>query len=356
MKAADRRDLYRSEMKQRHEESYAGKNDSGRFRDIYEPDKKAGVKFLKLKEDTHEFYIIPYITGGQHPKLKPGKVAFVLEVFIHRGVGVNEDSYICLNRTFRKRCPICEYQAELRESDAADDETLKALNPTKRAIYNVVCCDTVSDEAKGVQIFDVSHWLFTIPLEEFAHKKRGGGEILYADIDDGKVINFQQTGSKRTLKYTAFEFKDRPEITEDQLDGAHCLDELIHIPEYDEVYLAFWEAKETEASPKEDERKPKEEPKKEEVKKEEPKREVKKEEVKKPVEKEPEDVPDPVVASDDDCPYGAAYGADYNAYEECRSCVARKACRAKKDELDEAEAAAKAAAPAEKKKLTRRER
>lgn len=348
MKASERRELYRQEAKQRHDESYAGKNDSGRFRDIYEPEKKAGVKFLKLKEDTHEFYIIPYLTGTQDPKLKPNKLAFALEVFIHRGVGVNEDSYICLNRTYRKRCPICEYQAELRESGDVDDDTLKALNPTKRAIYNVVHCDTASDEAKGVQVFDVSHWLFTIPLEEFAHKKRGGGEILYAHIDHGKIINFQQTGSKRTLKYTAFEFKDRPELTEEQLDAAHCLDEMLHIPEYDEVYEAFWEAKETDA-PKEDTRKPKEEVKKEEPKKE----EIKKEE---PTKEEPKDVSGPVVTSDDDCPYGAAYGADYNAYEECRSCTARKACLKKKDELDEAEAAAKAAAPTEKKKLTRRER
>jgi len=349
MKAADRRALYKAEMKQRHDESYASKDDSGRFRDIYEPEKKAGVKFLKLKEDTHEFYIVPYITGTQHPKLKPNKVAFSLEVFVHRGVGPNEDSYVCLNRTYRKRCPICDYQAELRESDA-DDDTIKALNPTKRTIYNVVHCDAPSDRAKGVQIFDVSHWLFTIPLEEFAHKKREGGEVAYADIDDGKIINFQQSGSKRTLKYTAFEFKNRPELTEEELDNAVSLDELVHIPTYDEVHEAFWAAKEEEEAPaKEEERKPKQEEKKAPV-----------EEKKAPVEEkkaEPKDVPEPVIPSDDDCPYGAAYGSDYNAYEECRSCDVRKKCRDKKDELDEAEAMAKAAtAPEEKKKLTRRER
>ena len=261
-------------------------------------------------------------------------------MFVHRGIGTNQDSYICLNRTYRKRCPICDYQEELRTSGEVSEEDIKLLNPTKRTIYNIVNCDTVAEEGRGIQVFDVSHWLFTIPLEEFAHKKRTGGEIAYADIDDGKIISFRQKGSKRTLEYTAFEFKDRPEITDDQLDAAICLDEMIHVPTFEEVYEAFMEGKEEKIVAKEEVRKPKEEVKKEEVKKEEVKKPA-------PVEVE-EDVPESV-ESDSNCPYGAAYGADYNAYEECRGCDVRKLCLAEKDRLD-----AVVAPVAEKKKLTRR--
>lgn len=343
MNAADRRALYKAEMKQRHDESYAGKDDTGRFRDIYEPDKKSGVKFLKMKEDTHELFIVPYVTGSQHPRLKPNHSDFSLEIFVHRGVGVNQDSYVCLNRTYRKKCPICDYQEELRNGGDADDETIKALNPTKRAIYNVVCMDTIADEAKGVQIFDVSHWLFTIPLEEFAHKKREGGQVLYAHIDQGKVINFQQSGSKRTLKFTAFEFKDRPKITDEQLEQAVALDELIHVPTYDEVYEAFWAAKEEEPNRVKEVVAPSKQDVKEELVKE-PAKEEK-------VTAKEEDVGN--IVENEECPYGAAYGVDYNAYEECRTCDIRKECRDKKDELDEA--AKKLVAP-EKKKLTRREK
>ena len=343
MKTKDRRDLYRQESEQRHKENYNTMDDTGRFRDIFEPTIKAGVKMFKCKEDDHEFYIVPYITGKQHPRLAEGKSDFTLAVFVHRGIGVNEDSYICLNRTYRKPCPICEYQAELRESDKADDEEIKALNPTKRSIYNIVCLDTPKEEEKGVQVFDVSHWLFTIPLEEMAHKKRGGGEVAYAHIDEGKVISFRKKGSKRSTEFTAFEFKDRGEIPDEIIDSAVCLDNMLHVPSYDEVYKAFWEtSKEEKKEEDEPERKPKET--------------VKKEEEKKKPESKKEDVPESVTDITE-CPSGAAFGQDYNEYEECRTCEVRKECRAKKDEIDEAAEKVKAAeTPTERKKLTRREK
>jgi hypothetical protein len=336
MKTKDRRELYRQESKQRHEENFNTMDDTGRFRDIFDPAKKAGVKFFKCKTDDHELYMVPYIVGKKHPRLKEGKSDFTLAVFVHRGIGVNEDSYICLNRTYREKCPICEYQAELRESEKADEDEIKALNPTKRSIYNIVCLDTPKEEEKGVQVFDVSHWLFTIPLEEMAHKKKGGGEVAYADIDEGKVISFRKKGEKRSTEFTAFEFKDREEIPDEILDAAICLDDLLYKPTYQEVYDAFWETKDKEEEGEEEPaRRPKEGEKKVEPKKEE------------------KDVPNSVT---EECPSGAAFGKDYNEYEECRSCEVRKECRAKKDELDDAIEKEKVAAPVEKKKLTRREK
>lgn len=346
LNAKSRRELYRKESKQRQDENFGSLDDTGRYRDIFDPAKKAGVKFFKCKTDDHELYMVPYVVGKQHPRLPEGKMDFILNVFVHRGIGVNEDSYICLNRTFRGKCPICEYQAELRESDNADDEEIKALNPTKRSIYNIVCLDTPKEEEKGVQVFDVSHWLFTIPLEELAHKKKGGGEVAYADIDEGKVISFRKKGEKRSTEFTAFEFKDRPEIPDEILDAAVCLDELLYIPTYEEVYAAFWETKKEEgeeSTGKETVKETAKEVKKEEVKKEEAQAQVK------------EDIKDAVV---EECPSGAAFGKDYNEYEECRPCTVRKQCRAKKDELDEEAEKAKAAAAATAgpKKLTRREK
>jgi hypothetical protein len=352
MKAKDRRELYRKESKERHEENFSNSNDSGRFRGIFDPAKKAGVKFWSCKEDDHEIYIVPYVVGKQHPKLKEGKSDFALSVFVHRGVGINEDSFICLNRTYRQKCPICEYQAELRDDDKADEEDIKALNPTKRTIYNIVCLDTAKEEEKGVQVFDVSNWLFTLPLEDLAHKKKGGGEVAYADIDEGKIISFKKKGSKRSTEFTAFEFKDRPDIPDEILDSAVCLDELLYIPTYEEVSEAFWETKEEERTSAQ--RKPKEEV---------DTTSAKEPSIKEPSisEKKEDDVhtDDMIGSSVEECPSGAVFGKDFNAYEECRPCEVRRQCRDKKDEMDEAEEKAKAtkAAPTvEKKKLTRREK
>jgi hypothetical protein len=330
-------------MKERHKESYANKDDSGRFRDFFNQGKKAGVKFWKCKEDDHELYIVPYIVGSQHPRLKEGKIDFVLDIFIHRAVGINEDSFICLNRTFKEKCPICDHQAELRNGEEnVDEATLKALNPTRRNIFNIVCLDSPKEEEKGVQVWDVSQWLFTNHLEELAHKKRGGGEVAYADIDEGKVISFRRKGSGMTTELTAFEFKDREDIPEEILDAAHSLDELIHVPTYEEVSEAYWAtAKETKTEEEEAPRK--EKAGKKPVDEEETPRKEKA--GNKPVDEEvPEDPSEP----SEECPYGAVFGKEYKEYEECSSCENKAACREKNVELKATEA------PPEKKKLTRR--
>lgn len=338
MKAKDRRELYKKDMGERHKENYANKDASGRFGSIFDATKKASAKFWKCKEDDHEIYIVPYVVGHQHPRLKAGKIDFVLDVFVHRKIGINEDDFICLNRTFKEPCPICEHQAEMREEADFDADAVKALNPTRRNIFNIVCLDSAKDEEKGVQVWDVSQWLFTNPLEELSHKKKGGGEVAYADIDEGKIISFRKKGSGVTnTEYTAFEFKDRDAISDEILDAAVCLDDLIHKPTYDEVYDAFFQKK---GESKHEEKEEEPEPEKEAPRT-----------AKKMTPKKEEDVPGSVEEeAAEECPGGAEFGVEYNQFDECRTCEVRKACGAKNDELS----AEEEEKPVEKKKLLTR--
>jgi uncharacterized Zn finger protein (UPF0148 family) len=260
---------------------------------------------------------------------------------------VNENSYICLNRTYNgKPCPICEYQKELREATDIEvsEDAIKALNPTKRAIYNIVCMDSAKEEKVGVQIWDVSHYLFTVPLEELAHKKKGGGDVPYADDTIGKIISFRQKGSKRSLEYTAFEFKDREPLSDEVLESAVCLDELLHKPTYEEVYDAFWAGK------KEDPKEEKEDSHREEKEEEEEEGPIEADSRRKPSLKnkkeEEEDVPEEVEKYTE-CPYGAAFGSDFDQYDECEGCEARSDCEEKKAQLSK---------PAPRKKLSRRDK
>jgi hypothetical protein len=356
LSAAERRALYKKEMAERHQESANSKNDSGRFRDIFDPRKKTGINFWKCSEDDHEIYIVPFVTGKQHPTKKEGHTGINVMPFVHRGIGVNEDSYICINRTYGERCPICEYQKELRESTDNDveEKTIKALTPTRRAIYNIVCLDTPKETAKGVQVWDVSSWLFTEPLDELAEKKKGGGKVLYADDTVGKIISFRKKGSKRSTEYTAFEFKDRDPIPDEILESAPCLDELLHKPTYDEVYKAFFATKEDdkgEERPAEEEKdvpdtvaSPAPEPTPQ------PERKVltKKQ--------EPSPSPAPERKKWTDCPNGAVFGTDHNQYVECRPCEANEDCLAKLKEITEAAKPKEEPAQPERKKLTRRDK
>lgn len=349
MKPKDRRNLYKEQMADRQRENFANKDNSGKFGDIYDLEKKAQVKFWKCKEDDHEIYIVPYIVGSNHPRLKEGKVDFLLDVFVHRKVGINEDEVICLNRTYGEKCPICEYQAMLKDEEEPDKLLIKSLNPTRRNIFNIVCLDSVKEQELGIQVWNVSQWLFTNPLEELAHKKKGGGEVLYADIDDGKIISFRKKGSGvNTTEYTAFEFKDRDEIPDEILDSAICLDELIHKPTYDEVAELFQNkpASSEEEVPEKQEKKVEKEKEKE--------KEEEKSSGKKLLSKKKDDVPEEKEQDPEEtvleCPGGAVLGDDYNEYEECQECVLREQCKKKKEKTAEPEP------PPKKKLLTRREK
>lgn len=242
MKPSDRRKAMKEEMSQRLQESYNSKDDSGKFKSIYVKEKQGNTPMWKCSEDEHFIDIIPYLAGKQHPSVKEGKLAHNLDFFVHRKVGVNEDSYVCLARTYGKKCPICDEQAEIRKQDDYDEKYVKSLNPTRRALYNIVVRDNDKETRKGVQLFEVSHWLFEKELAELSKKPRGGGFILYADPDDGKTLCFRKKGNGPTnTEYKAFQFVDRDEpISDEILDAAVVLDELIHLPTYEEVKNAFF--------------------------------------------------------------------------------------------------------------------
>jgi hypothetical protein len=231
-----------AEISQRTQESYNSKDSSGKFKSIFIKDALGKVEFWKCSEDEHFINIIPYLAGKNNPNVKEGNWAYNLDIFVHRKVGVNEDSFICLSRSFGRKCPICDEQARLRSLDDYDDKFVKSLNPTRRVVYNIECIDSEKESRKGIQLFDVSHFLFEKELAEIAKKPRGGGFILFSHPDEGKTVFFRKSGNGPTnTEYKAFKFEDRTEpIPDEILDAALCLDELIHIPSYEEVYNSYF--------------------------------------------------------------------------------------------------------------------
>jgi len=245
MKASDRRKGYAEALKKRQEDSYSRKDDSGKYKTIWGEGKK--LPFWKCTDAEHSINIIPFYAGKNHPYNIEGEPTYLLDAWVHYKVGANEDSYICLNRMYKEACPICEYQTKLRKAanDSDDPESFKkeidALNPKRRAIYNIQCLDSNKEIDKGVQVWDVSHFLFERELLEISRKKRGGGFVYFSDPDDGKIISFIRKGSgPTTTEFAAIEFEERDEVISDELlDAAYPLDELVHRPSYAEVKAAF---------------------------------------------------------------------------------------------------------------------
>ena len=131
-----------------------------------------------------------------------------------------------------------------REEDA-HEALLKELRPSRRCIYNIVCLDTDEQEDKGIQIWEVAHFLMESKILAQAKipKRDGGGILIFSDADTGKSIYFDRTGVGMTnTKYDGHQFRNREPLPDEWLDGAYMLDDLIHIPTYEEVEQAFFDA------------------------------------------------------------------------------------------------------------------
>jgi len=195
------------------------------------------LKFYKVKktEDGRNLIdIVPYVTGSKHPTLKKGDIDYILDIWVHRNLGVKRDKVLCMENTYGKPCAACDKITSLKDSGDFDEDVVKALYPKRRAIYNVV---DLKDKDSAIKIWDGAHphTEKEIVQEAFLDDEE---VILYADIDEGKSIKFRGEHNEKFkyIKPVNFSFVDRDKpYTEDVIDEAYSLDEFLVIPDYFEL-------------------------------------------------------------------------------------------------------------------------
>ena len=198
------------------------------------------ITFFSPTEGKHRINIIPFtIKSKNHPLVKKGEAEigeqdYVMDFYVHRGVGPAEKSVICLKNTYGKPCPICEHSANLRKN--GKEEEAKALKPSRRVAYNI---EDLKEPGK-LKVFETSHYLFEKELIEEARDDEEGGFIDFADPEEGKEIKFRASkttkGNMEFTEFKSFSFEDRDEpISEELLDSAISFDELLVVPTYEEV-------------------------------------------------------------------------------------------------------------------------
>jgi hypothetical protein len=296
-----KRDMMKKGLKKRQTES--GSRRTGGFVSIFKENLEGSPDFWKVDEGDHTIDIIPYITGENDPYVEEGEPQHVLMLKVHQHVGVGEGSYVCPT-IYKKPCPICEHIKQLR-SEGADDDEIKALKPKNRCVYNIICYDSDKEEEKGVQLWEVAHWNSERYFTKLASpKRRASGEVVFAHPDEGKSIEFTREGTGATnTNFYGFAFQNRDYIIEDEtLDEAHCLDDLIQMTSYDDLYKEYWgeDAPEKESMGRVKKRKKSAEKKEE------------------PEEKQSGD--------DSGCPGGGEFGTSIDKLDHCEDCDLWKDC------------------------------
>lgn len=216
------------------------------------------ITFFSPTEGKHRINIIPYtIKSKNHPLVKRGEAKigeqdYIMDLYVHRGVGPAEKSVLCLKNTYGKPCPICEYAASLRKK--GKEEEAKALKPSRRAAYNI---EDLKEPGK-LKVFETSHYLFEKELIEEARDDDEGGFIDFADPEEGMEIKFRASkttkGNMEFTEFKSFAFEDRDEpISEELLDAAISFDELLTVPTYEEVEKILYGDDEEEDSDEDEE-------------------------------------------------------------------------------------------------------
>lgn len=301
------------------------------------------VTFFSPIEGRNRINIIPYIIKTKnHPLVKRGEFEigdkdYVMDIFVHRGVGPSEASVLCLKSTYGKPCPICEQSAILRKQ--GKEEEAGALKASRRVFYNI----QDMKEPDKLKVFETSHYLFEKELIDEARDDEEGGFIDFADPIDGKEIKFRasdvQKGSIKYKEFKSFSFEDRDDpISDELLESAISFDEIMNVPTYEEVEKILFGQDDDED---EEDKPAKKSSKKYEDEEDKPvKKSSKKyddddsddeddddsddeeESPKKPAKQtdEDDDEPEPPKKSCGKCPFGHCFGKDDDKYDDCDDC------------------------------------
>lgn len=196
--------------------------------------------FMPDKEGTYTFDVIPYVVpdGGRNPYRRDGDLAYERTYYAHRGIGPNQDMYVCPAKEANKPCPICEHVQQLVKTAKKDDkETQKMiqdLRPKERQLWNIYDHD---DKARGVQVFDMSFHRFGKQLNaRIKTSKEEKGWDYFADIDDGFTLEASFANksmgenSKPFLEACGFDFVKRGPLSDEVLEAAVELDKLLIVP------------------------------------------------------------------------------------------------------------------------------
>jgi hypothetical protein len=220
-----------------------------------------GVERLVFEDTVKKVQMdfMPYpISDPKHPDrdlgLEVGDLWHRRPFKLHRSIGAGNKSYICLS-SVGKRCPICEFQKELFQTDKAAAVKLYAQD---RELYAPIPLNSKKHDVVP-HVWDMSTKMFNTELEvELADDP---DMEIFPDLVEGKTlelkIKWETIGKGRPFpEVSNIVFLDREETYDESiLDSVPDLDAIINnsVLSYEELKNAFFETEEEDAGELEEE-------------------------------------------------------------------------------------------------------
>jgi hypothetical protein len=299
--------------------------------------------------------IIPYIvTDENHPdrdddhgEALVGDPWYCRPFKIHRGIGPDQDTVVCLESVGQK-CPVCEYRKQLAaQGDDANEQELKDLKAKDRMLYYVVPKNKDWDD--DFHIFDISYHNFHNELD--AELKEDAAYENFAHPEEGMTLRIRwersKWGDQKFCKASRIDFVERvDEYTWDEVEDLPSLDDIIlkSLRTYDELERLFMGADggddqddfgDPDEKPERTRKRRTRSEKQDEPEEEKPVEEKKtrtRSRSRKPKDETPEEKPKTRSRSrkpkddDNECPYGHVFGEDLDKFDDCENCSSWDDC------------------------------
>ena len=200
----------------------------------------SGVEFFSPKKGKYLVDILSYPVGKGNPWCEEGEMYFERTYFVHRNVGIENQSYICPRLTAELKCPICEYRAKLLK-EGADKDLISSLKPQERQLWNVID----ATDRKQVMLWDISTFCFGAQLDGVINECDEDENFAnFSDLEDGYTLKLgvdQESGQGFTfIKVNRIGFKPRKKnYDESILEKLYNLDDLLILLDYDKLNSIF---------------------------------------------------------------------------------------------------------------------
>lgn len=150
---------------------------------------KEQFSVAKISEGDHQWRILP--------PTWPSAEHWGMDVFLHYGIGPDQQSYLCAEKMNGEPCPICE---ERQKADRdGDKDYAKQLNTSKRVVVWAV---NRNAKGEGPVLWSMPYTLDK-DISKLCIDKETGEVLAIDDPDDGFDIEFNKEGAKLQTRYTA---------------------------------------------------------------------------------------------------------------------------------------------------------
>lgn len=159
------------------------------------------------------------------------------EVFVHYGIGPDNDAFLDLNKMQSSADPIVEERARALKDN--DKDYADKLTSRKRVMVYIIDRD---DEAAGLQLWSCP-WTLDADITTLAVDKRTGEVLDIDDPEDGYDVEFTKKGTGRNTQYVGVAIARKPS----PLENDAALEEAVERPlpdclkyyEYEEIQKIF---------------------------------------------------------------------------------------------------------------------